>query len=56
MLSASVNHKPVNRNSPEMGNLKMGVGNIVTVGLIAFASVWLINRGLAKVGKTSLQA
>ena len=39
-----------------MGELRINLSNFVAVGLMAFVAVWLINRGLAKVGKTNLQA
>ena len=44
------------RGLSKMGNLKISVGNIATVGLIAFVSVWAINRGLKMAGKSNWAA
>ncbi len=29
-----------------MGNIRIDVANVLTIGLVAFVGVWLINRGL----------
>ena len=29
-----------------MGNIRIDVANVITIGLVAFVGVWLINRGL----------
>lgn len=50
--SISIPAKVVSR----MGNLKVSVGNVATVGLIAFISVWAINRGLTYANKASWRA
>lgn len=39
-----------------MGNVRIDLANVVTISLIAFVGVWVINRGLAKVGQTQWQA
>lgn len=39
-----------------MGDLRINLRTAVTVGLLAFASVWVINRGLNYAGMTSWQA
>jgi hypothetical protein len=39
-----------------MGNLKITPMNVVTVGVIAFASVWLINRALTMANKSAYKA
>lgn len=33
-----------------MGNVRIDVANVVTISLVAFVGVWLINRGLNKAG------
>ena len=35
-----------------MGNVRIDVANVITIGLVAFVGVWLINRGLRAVGKS----
>jgi hypothetical protein len=39
-----------------MGDLKINLSNTITVMLIGFLGVWVINRGLSKVGLTQWQA
>lgn len=39
-----------------MGNVRIDVANFVTISLVAFAGVWLINRGLDKFGLTQWKA
>ena len=29
-----------------MGNIRIDLANVITIGLVAFVGVWLINRGL----------
>lgn len=36
--------------------VELNLGNFITIGLIAFAGVWLLNRGLSKVGYPQYQA
>lgn len=33
-----------------MGNIRIDLANIVTISLVGFVGVWLINRGLKKAG------
>lgn len=33
-----------------MGNVRIDVANVITISLVAFVGVWLINRGLKKAG------
>ena len=33
-----------------MGTIRIDVSNFVTISLVAFVGVWLINRGLTKFG------
>ncbi len=33
-----------------MGNVRIDLANFITVSLIAFVGVWIINRGLDKAG------
>ncbi len=35
-----------------MGNVRIDVANVITIGLVAFVGVWLINRGLRAAGKS----
>jgi len=39
-----------------MGNVRIDLANVVTISLIAFVGVWVINRALAKTGQTQWQA
>jgi len=39
-----------------MGNIRIDLGNIITISLVAFVGVWLINRGLDKTGLTQFKA
>jgi hypothetical protein len=39
-----------------MGDLKINLSNTITVMLIGFLGVWVINRGLSKAGLTQWQA
>lgn len=39
-----------------MGNVRIDLGNIVTISLVAFAGVWLVNRALDKFGKSDWKA
>jgi hypothetical protein len=31
-----------------MGNVRIDLANVVTIGLVGFLGVWVINRGLTK--------
>jgi hypothetical protein len=39
-----------------MGNLRVSLDTFVTVGLMAFIFVWLVNKGLAAAGYSQYQA
>lgn len=39
-----------------MGDLRINLRSVVTIGLLAFASVWVVNRGLSYAGMTNWQA
>jgi hypothetical protein len=39
-----------------MGDIRLNVRTFVTVGLVAFAGVWVVNRALAYAGMQSWQA
>lgn len=39
-----------------MGNVRIDVGNVITISLVAFAGVWLINRAMVKFGKANWKA
>lgn len=39
-----------------MGEVRINLTNLIAVGLMAFAFVWLANKGLAAVGKPDWQA
>lgn len=33
-----------------MGNVRIDIANVLTISLVGFLGVWLINRGLDKAG------
>ena len=33
-----------------MGNVRIDLANVITIGLVGFLGVWLINRGLERAG------
>lgn len=33
-----------------MGNIRIDVANVITIGLVAFVGIWLINKGLGMAG------
>lgn len=39
-----------------MGNIRIDVSNVITIALVSFVGVWLINKGLAMAGQTQYQA
>jgi hypothetical protein len=39
-----------------MGDLRINLRSVVTVGLLGFAGVWVINRALGYAGLSSYQA
>lgn len=39
-----------------MGNIRIDLANVITISLVAFIGVWVINRGLAYAGQSSWQA
>lgn len=39
-----------------MGDIRIDLSNIVTISLVGFVGVWLINRGLAKFGRSNWTA
>lgn len=39
-----------------MGNVRIDLANVITISLVAFVGVWVINRALAKVGQSQWQA
>lgn len=39
-----------------MGNVRIDLANVLTISLVAFLGVWVINRGLGKFGMTNWQA
>ncbi len=39
-----------------MGNVRIDLANVVTISLVAFVGVWLINRGLDQAGLTQFKA
>jgi len=39
-----------------MGNVRIDLGNVITISLVAFVGIWLINRGLDKAGLTQYKA
>lgn len=39
-----------------MGNLRIDVSNVVTISLVAFVGVFIINRALVASGKPNWQA
>lgn len=39
-----------------MGNVRIDLANVITISLVAFAGVWVINRALAKFGQSAWQA
>ncbi len=39
-----------------MGTIRIDVANVVTISLVAFVGVWLINRGLTKTNFAQFKA
>lgn len=39
-----------------MGDVRINIRSLFTIGLIGFAGVWAINRALAAIGYSSWQA
>jgi hypothetical protein len=39
-----------------MGNIRIDLANAITISLVAFVGVWLINRALDKAGMTAWKA
>lgn len=39
-----------------MGNVRIDLANVITISLVAFVGVWVINRALAKAGQSQWQA
>lgn len=39
-----------------MGNIRIDVSNVVTIALVSFVGVWLINRGLKMAGQSQYAA
>jgi len=39
-----------------MGNVRIDLANAITITLVAFVGVWVINRGLDKVGMGAWKA
>jgi hypothetical protein len=39
-----------------MGNIRIDLANILTISLVGFLGVWVINRGLKKAGLTQYAA
>lgn len=39
-----------------MGNVRIDLANTITIALVAFVGVWVINRGLDKVGMGAWKA
>jgi hypothetical protein len=33
-----------------MGEIRISVPNVITIALVSFVGIWLINKGLTKVG------
>lgn len=33
-----------------MGNIRIDVANVITIALVAFVGIWLINKGLGAAG------
>lgn len=39
-----------------MGDIRINIANTITIALIAFVGVWLINKGLAYAGQSAWSA
>jgi hypothetical protein len=39
-----------------MGNVRIDVSNVLTISLVAFLGVWLINKGLDAAGLSQFKA
>lgn len=39
-----------------MGNVRIDLANVITISLVAFAGVWVINRALGKLGQDQWKA
>lgn len=39
-----------------MGNIRIDLANVITISLVAFVGVWLVNRGLAYANLSQWQA
>lgn len=40
----------------QMGNVRIDLSNIITISLVGFVGVWLINRGLKAAGLSQYTA
>lgn len=39
-----------------MGNVRIDLANVITISLVAFVGVWVINRTLDKLGQSQFKA
>jgi hypothetical protein len=39
-----------------MGNIRIDVANVITIALVSFVGVWLINKGLGMAGLSKYAA
>jgi hypothetical protein len=39
-----------------MGTIRIDVANVVTIALVSFVGIWLINKGLSVAGLSQYQA
>ena len=39
-----------------MGNVRIDLGNVITISLVAFVGVWVINKALDKFNLTQFKA
>lgn len=39
-----------------MGTVRIDLANVITISLVAFVGVWLINKGLDKTGLSQFKA
>ncbi len=39
-----------------MGNIRINVANVITIALVSFIGVWLINKGLGMAGLSKYAA
>ena len=45
-----------NWKGEKMGNIKIDLANVITISLVAFLGVWLINKGLEKTNLSQWKA